>query len=99
MVQCVRRREDDHRAAGPPDAPLPHRGDRQRIDPLQPQHGRGQEADQGARADAQGRQDRRRGRTVLTGRRAGEDATGYALRVFPRAINTAQRRSTKQANN
>lgn len=29
-------------------------------------------------------------------RRAGEDATGYALRVFPRTINTAPRRSTKQ---
>lgn len=30
MVQCVRRREDDHGVAGPADAPLPHRGDRQR---------------------------------------------------------------------
>ena len=28
MVQCVRRREDDHRAAGPADAPLSHRRDR-----------------------------------------------------------------------
>ena len=45
-------------AAGPPDAPLPHRGDGQRVDPLQPQHGRGQEAHQGARADSQGRENR-----------------------------------------
>ena len=37
------------------------------------------------------------GRPILSGRRAGESATGYALRVFPRAINTAPRRSTNQA--
>ena len=30
-------------------------------------------------------------------RRAGEDAPGYALHVFPRAINPAARRSTNQA--
>ena len=29
--------------------------------------------------------------------RAGEASTGYALRVFPRAINTAPRRSTNKA--
>lgn len=29
--------------------------------------------------------------------RAGQAAPGYALRVFPRAINHASRRSTKQA--
>jgi hypothetical protein len=35
--QRVRRREDDHRAARPAHAPLPHRGDRQRVLPLPPQ--------------------------------------------------------------
>lgn len=48
MVQRVRRRQDDHGAAGPAHAPLPHRGDRQRVHPLQPQHGGRQEAHQGA---------------------------------------------------
>ena len=58
VVQRVRRREDDHRAVGPAHAPLPHRGDGQRVDPLQPQHGSGQKAHQGTRAGAQGRQAR-----------------------------------------
>ena len=58
MVQRLRRREDDHGAAGSPHASLPHRGDRQRVDPLQSQHGRSQEANQGERADTQGRKDR-----------------------------------------
>ena len=30
--------------------------------------------------------------------RAGESATGYALRVFPRALDTAARRSTNKPN-
>lgn len=38
-------------------APLPHRGDGQRIDPLQSQHGCSQEADQGPRAGTQRRLD------------------------------------------
>jgi DNA replication protein DnaC len=56
MVQRVRRRQDDHGAAGPADAPLPHRGDRQREPPLPAQQCGGQEAHQGARAGAQDRQ-------------------------------------------
>ncbi|CAE6862114.1 hypothetical protein R75777_08081 [Paraburkholderia nemoris] len=36
MVQCVRRREDDHGIAGPADASLPHRGNRQRKLPFPP---------------------------------------------------------------
>ena len=44
---------------------------------------------------AQGHQARIR--PVLSWRRAGESATGYALRVFPRAINTASRTSTRRS--
>jgi DNA replication protein DnaC len=85
MVQRVRRREDDHRVAGPPDAPLPHRGDGQRVDPLQPQHGPGQEADQGARAGSQGRQDRGGGRPLLN-----SAARGKPLRATPCASSPAR---------
>ena len=46
----------------------------------------------GQGAGAQSLEDRRRGRAVLIERRAGEDAPGYALRVFPRATNPAPRR-------
>jgi DNA replication protein DnaC len=42
-----------HVAHGPGHLPLPHLGDRQRVHPLQPQHGRGQAAHQGSRAGAQ----------------------------------------------
>src|SRR6267142_2785386 len=35
MAQRVRRRQDDHRAARPPDSPLRHRGNRQRQLALQ----------------------------------------------------------------
>jgi hypothetical protein len=54
------------------------------------------EAHQGTRADAPGRQGRGTGRPLLIGRRAGQSATGYALRAFPRAINTASRSATNQ---
>ena len=50
MVQRVRRRQDDHGAAKPADAPLSHRGDRQRVPLLPAQQCGGQEAHQGARA-------------------------------------------------
>ena len=58
LLSRLYEREDDHGAAGSPHASLPHRGDRQRVDPLQSQHGRSQEANQGERADTQGRKDR-----------------------------------------
>ena len=57
----------------------------------------GQEAHQGARAGAQGRQAATARGRHLSARRAGKSATGYALRVFPRAHSTASRRSKNQA--
>ena len=48
------------------------------------QHGRGQEAHQGARAGPQGLTPKAAGgQSRLTGARAGKAATGYALHVFP----------------
>ncbi|EWS57420.1 transposase/IS protein [Methylibium sp. T29-B] len=46
MGRCLRRREDDHRAAGPAHASLPHRGDRQRELPLPALQRHGQDAHQ-----------------------------------------------------
>ena len=48
-----------------------------------------EQARKGAKAERQQADD-------LSARRAGKAATGYALRVFPRAINTAPRRSTNR---
>jgi len=50
LVDRVRRREDDHRAARSLDASLPHRGNRQRQPPLSAQQRRGQVAHQVAGA-------------------------------------------------
>ncbi len=96
VVQGVRRREDDDGVAGPADAPLPHRRDGQRELPVLAQHGGGQEAHQGARAGATGRQAAATGGRHLSKRRAGESATAYGLRVFPRANSTAPGRSRNQ---
>ena len=97
MVLRVRRCEDDHRAARPPHAPLPHRLDGQHELPLPAQIRCRQEANQGPRADSKGRQSRADGRCHLIGRGAGESATGYALRGFPRAHDHPSRRSTTRA--
>ena len=96
VVQGVRRREDDDGVAGPADAPLPHRRDGQRELPVLAQHGGGQEAHQGARAGATGRQAAATGGRHLSKRRAGESATAYGLRVFHRANSTAPGRSRNQ---
>ena len=47
VVARVWRREDDHGTARPPHAPLPHRGDGQRVDALPQEQRRRQEAGQG----------------------------------------------------
>ncbi len=70
----VRRREDDHRAARPAHASLPHRGDRQRVLPLPTQQHHGQVAHQVARAA-------KRRRTAP--KHAARGAAGYAPRVPP----------------
>ena len=77
-------------------APLPHRRDGQRELLVLAQHGGGQEAHQGARAGAPGRQATATRSRHLSARRAGESATAYGLRVFPRANSAALGRSTKQ---
>ena len=65
--------------AGPPHPSLPHRRDGQRVDPpLQPQHGRGQEANQGTRAGAQSHQARPAAGRLLIG--PPRRASRYGLR-------------------
>ncbi len=54
VMITTNRRQDDHGAAGPAHAPLPHRGDRQRLDPLPQVHRPGQAPGAGSGAAASG---------------------------------------------
>ncbi|RMP69742.1 Fused ISPsy20 transposase IstB/transcriptional regulator LysR protein [Pseudomonas syringae pv. berberidis] len=55
MVECVWRRQDDHRVAGSADTPLPHRRNGQRVLPPTTQHIGCPDKDQNTRTKAKGR--------------------------------------------
>lgn len=80
MVGRVWRCQDDHGVAGPAHPPLPHRGDRQRVLPVQAQHHGGQDAHQDQGNRPQRRQncvrDSGAGRTILRCQKQGERSEG-----------------------
>lgn len=85
-------------AAGPAYAPLPHRGNGQRELPRHASHGQHQEAHPGARERAQRSQAGPSRPRLKRSSRAGgaRAATGYALRVFPRATNHSERANKRR---
>src|SRR5450830_868755 len=87
MRSSVRRRQDDHGAARPPDPPLPYRGDGERLLPFPAQqHGR-QGKNQSKGAEKQDRQGCGAAGTVLIcSPREGQFASGYARRELPLVI-------------
>ena len=87
MVGSVWRRQDDDSATGPAHPPLPHRGDGQRVLPVQAQHHGRQDAHQGSGECPQRQQGYARnagtGRIILMHQKRGKSATGYALCSVP----------------